>query len=126
MIKHYGWTRDVERERYLARRAPDMVRHSPVFQCWQQQSFIAIVGHEVVVPAIEGTITEGLRWHLSISHASRYPTWDEIKAARYGLIPDEAWMVQVLPPKGAYLNQHPNCFHLWEVPRATVPVAVPL
>lgn len=25
------------------------------------------------------------RWHLSISHPLRYPTWDEIKEARYSL-----------------------------------------
>jgi len=54
-------------------------------------------------------------WHLSISHPDRYPTWDEIKAARYELLPDEVTMGMLLPPKGEYVNVHPNCFHLHEV-----------
>lgn len=57
----------------------------------------------------------GGRRHLSISHPTRYPTWDEIKAARYALIPDEATMAMLLPPRSEYVNLHPNCFHLHEV-----------
>lgn len=55
------------------------------------------------------------KWHLSISHPDRYPTWDEIRDARYEFIPDEVTMAMLLPPKGEYVNLHPNCFHLWEV-----------
>lgn len=54
-------------------------------------------------------------WHLSISHPQRYPTWDEIHAARYGLLPDEVTMGMLLPPRGEYVNIHPNCFHLWQI-----------
>lgn len=54
-------------------------------------------------------------WHLSISCRDRYPTWDEIKAARYDLIPDEVTMAQMLPPKKEYVNLHPNTFHLHEI-----------
>jgi hypothetical protein len=56
-----------------------------------------------------------LRWHLSISHSDRYPTWDEIKNARYALMPDEITMAMLLPPKAQYVNLHPNCFHLHEI-----------
>jgi len=59
-------------------------------------------------------IEDGL-WHLSISCPDRYPTWDEIKFARYKLIPDDITMAMLLPPKGDYVNIHPNCFHLWQV-----------
>lgn len=59
-------------------------------------------------------------WHLSISHPSRYPTWDEIKEARYRLLPDEIYMAMILPPSGEYVNVHENCFHLWEVPPEVV------
>jgi len=55
------------------------------------------------------------RWHLSISHPKRYPTWDEIKAARYQLIPNNVTMAMLLPPKEQYINIHNNCFHLWEI-----------
>jgi hypothetical protein len=54
------------------------------------------------------------RWHLSISNPNRYPTWDEIKEARYKFLPDNIFMVMVLPPKKNYVSLHPNCFHLWE------------
>jgi hypothetical protein len=56
-----------------------------------------------------------LRWHLSISHQTRYPTWEEIKEARYALLPDDVTMAMLLPPKGEYVNLHNNCFHLHEI-----------
>ncbi|SIS88764.1 DUF7694 domain-containing protein [Alicyclobacillus vulcanalis] len=54
-------------------------------------------------------------WHMSISHPERYPTWDEIREARYQLIPNDVTMAMLLPPKEEYVNVHPNCFHLHEV-----------
>ena len=54
-------------------------------------------------------------WHLSISHPTRYPTWDEIRDARYDLLPDDCTMAMLLPPRAEYVNLHPNCFHLHEV-----------
>lgn len=53
-------------------------------------------------------------YHMSISHPARYPDWEEIKRARYDLLPHDIWMVQVLPPPSEYVSHHPNCFHLWE------------
>ena len=54
------------------------------------------------------------RWHMSISHPSRYPSWDEIRDARYKYLPENIFIIMVLPPKGNYVNVHPYCFHLWE------------
>lgn len=54
------------------------------------------------------------RWHISVSCKDRYPTWEEIKAARYELVPEEAFMVMALPPPEHYINLHSNAFHLWE------------
>jgi hypothetical protein len=56
------------------------------------------------------------RWHLSISHPNRYPTWDEIREARYQLCPGEIDVVMYLPKVGEYINIHPHCFHLWQAP----------
>lgn len=61
--------------------------------------------------------------HMSISHRidtrqgpkpGRYPTWDEIKEARYKFCPDEVTMAMYLPPKSEYVNVHETTFHLWE------------
>lgn len=57
---------------------------------------------------------EGM-WHLSISHPTRYPTWDEIYTARYDLCPNDIDMAIFLPRKSEYVNIHPNCFHIHEV-----------
>lgn len=58
-----------------------------------------------------------MRWHLSISHQHRVPSWDEIKDARYALCPDQAHMAMILPPKAEYVNVHPFTMHLFEVER---------
>jgi hypothetical protein len=58
---------------------------------------------------------DGYRWHMSISHPHRYPTWDEQKEARYELLPRDAYFVSILPPESDYLNHHPNCFHWLEL-----------
>jgi hypothetical protein len=55
-------------------------------------------------------------WHLSISHPTRNPTWEEIRDARYELLPDACTVGMLLPPKAEYVNVHPYCFHLHEVP----------
>lgn len=54
-------------------------------------------------------------WHLSISCENRYPTWDEIKRARYELLPNNCTMAMLLPPTEEYVNIHENCFHLHEI-----------
>ena len=54
-------------------------------------------------------------WHVSIAHPNRYPTWDEIAEVRYRLIPDDVTVAMILPPSSTYVNNHPNCFHLWEI-----------
>jgi len=57
----------------------------------------------------------GIGWHLSISCRNGYPTWDEIRFARYQLIPDEVTVAMILPPRSEYINIHSNCFHLYEI-----------
>ena len=55
-----------------------------------------------------------LGYHMSISKPASLPTWEEITRARYDLLPDELWMVQVLPPRKSYVNHHPYTMHLFE------------
>ncbi|MED4904101.1 hypothetical protein [Parageobacillus thermoglucosidasius] len=55
------------------------------------------------------------KWHMSISHPTRNPTWEEIRDARYEFIPNEVTMAMILPPKEEYVNIHEYCFHLHEI-----------
>lgn len=54
-------------------------------------------------------------WHISVSHPKRYPSWDEVKAARYQLIPDDVTMAMILPPPEYYVNTHENTLQMWQV-----------
>lgn len=67
-------------------------------------------------------------WHLSISHRrsvvdpftgrpvpGRIPTWEEIRDARYDLVPDDVTMAMLLPPSSEYVNVHVTTMHLHEV-----------
>lgn len=65
-----------------------------------------------------------LEWHLSIAMKSRliagatgprYPTWDEIKDARYRFCPRDLTMAMLLPPPSEYVNLHKTTFHLHEL-----------
>ena len=60
------------------------------------------------------------KWHLSISHRHRYPTWDEIKFARYEFLPGSKTIAMILPPTNEYVNLHQNCFHLHEIEGETI------
>jgi len=58
------------------------------------------------------------KWHLSISHPRRHPTWNEIYTAWYDLVPgagSEFEGAMILPHKTEYVNLHPNCFHVHQL-----------
>ena len=55
-------------------------------------------------------------WHLTISRPDKLPSWEEVRDARYTLIPDEAVMAMLLPPRGEYVNLHEFCLQLYEIP----------
>lgn len=58
-----------------------------------------------------------MRWHLTISTPDRHPTWDEIKTARYRLLPLDRCFGILLPPPEMYVNvpQQDHVFHLHEI-----------
>jgi hypothetical protein len=58
---------------------------------------------------------EGDRWHMSIAHPKRLPTWPEVHEARYRFLPEQMVVGMLLPPKADYVNKHQYCFHLWEI-----------
>ena|SRR5215467_8617445 len=58
-----------------------------------------------------------LRWHLSISHPHRHPSWDEIKTVRYRLMGPHTSMAMLLPPADSYVNveRQDHVFQLYEL-----------
>lgn len=54
-------------------------------------------------------------WHISISHPSRLPTYEELKEARYVFAPDNIYMAQIFPPQDQFINVHPYCLHLYQL-----------
>lgn len=85
-------------------------RVSPIStcRCYSFGELIILVGKE---PIAEGK----KRWHLSISHPARYPSWEEIRLARYELCPKDITMAMLMPPEAQYVNISKTCFHLWQI-----------
>jgi len=63
-----------------------------------------------------------LLWHLSVSRPNRHPSWDDLKGARYRLLPLDLAFGILLPPPDLYVNvpSQDHVFHIWEItdPRA--------
>lgn len=73
-------------------------------------------GDLVVVVCKEPIKQDGsMGYHLSISHANRLPTYEELKEARYKFLPDDLYMAQIFPPKKDFVNLHQFCLHLYEI-----------
>lgn len=53
------------------------------------------------------------RWHLSVSHVSRIPTWEELGLARDALLPEAAFLCVPFPPRRYWLNYDRRVLHLW-------------
>ena len=66
-------------------------------------------------------------WHISISCPNRYPTWEEIKAAWYELVPGAGKDFEgaiILPRGEDYVNFHSNCFHVHQLAESELPQAM--
>lgn len=81
------------------------------------------LGNATILVAREPAGKDGeLLYHLSISRPNRHPSWDDIKAARYRLLPHDLTFGVLLPPPEEYVNvpEQDHVFHAWQVedPRA--------
>lgn len=76
------------------------------------------MGEVSIIVALEPAAANGEKlWHLSISRTDRHPSWDEIKQARYKLLPVDKCFGMLLPPPQFYVNvpSQDHVFHLWEI-----------
>ena len=60
--------------------------------------------------------------HVSVSHANRCPTWDEMCQVKSLFWDDDECVQQFHPPGDRYVNAHPYCLHLWKQVGVEVPM----
>lgn len=67
--------------------------------------------------------SDGCGWeHVSVSRRDRCPTWDEMCQIKLLFWGPEDCVVQFHPPVSEYVNNHPNCLHLWRQVGAEFPL----
>lgn len=73
-----------------------------------------VVHNKKTLRVISSGVDEIHGWeHVSVSLRQRCPTWSEMNFVK-GLfwLPEEA-VVQFHPPESTYVNNAPNCLHMW-------------
>lgn len=79
----------------------------PDYLCHRKVPLIALVGREPIEP-------DDLRWHISLRHRDRVPTWDELASCAHDLRPGVCFCIGV-PPRSQWMNIHEDVLHLWEL-----------
>jgi hypothetical protein len=83
--------------------------------------------------AIKISATDGLDpdsklepWeHVSVSLASRCPTWEEMCLVKSLFWNEEECVMQLHPPQSVWINNHPYCLHLWRPLKSQIPLPPP-
>lgn len=107
-----GWTEDFEGQRVVMAAIPReeaWPEGVPKPRVMRNGELLAIVGREPVDE--EGV---DVRWHISIQHEDRVPSWDELAAAGHALRPGVVFVIGV-PPRSWWINVHEHVLHLWEL-----------
>lgn len=82
---------------------------------------------EIHMPGWSGTIiwSFGGGWeHVSVSPYQKRitPSWDDMCKIKEIFFNDDECVVQYHPPKSEYVNNMPNCLHLWRPIEAEMPM----
>jgi hypothetical protein len=57
---------------------------------------------------------DGKRWlHVSFARPDRLPSYEDLALVKQLFIGDDAYAIQVFPPKDHHVNIHPFCLHLF-------------
>lgn len=78
--------------------------------------------------AIRGNVfsvrySNGGGWdHVSVSHRTRCPSWNEMCIIKDIFFDEEECCVEYHPSKSNYVNIHPNCLHIWKPQNRSIPV----
>lgn len=82
-----------------------------VVECYRIGNCAVIVSRRDVADA--RSQSRDFRWHLTLSHAERAPTWEEINVART-LVPDDVHLCVPFPRSG-FRPKEGLALHFWEV-----------
>jgi len=80
-------------------------------------------GAFVIAGGLRVIASDRLGWeHVSVSLPHRPPTWEEMCEVKEIFWDPEDCVMQLHPPRSQWINNHPNCLHLWrpvgqEIPR---------
>ena len=59
--------------------------------------------------------------HVSVSCPSKIPTWDIMCKIKDLFFYDDEVVMQLHPKKEDYVNNHPNCLHMWRPTNEKIP-----
>lgn len=66
--------------------------------------------------------SDGEGWeHVSVSSQNRIPSWEVMCKIKELFFEDEEVVIQYHPKKSEYINNHPNCLHLWKPINQNIP-----
>jgi hypothetical protein len=112
----HGWRRDADWKREIKRTVGDAGPQGD-FECWRRGKLQAIVSRDDIAErnnVLFGGLIPDPRWHISLAHADRVPSWEELSRAGHELRPGVTFVVGV-PPRSWWINVHPNVLHLYEL-----------
>lgn len=81
-------------------------------------------GERLLIIACDGDIPGELGgWeHVSVSIKRRTPNWREMSFVKSLFWTGADCVIQFHPPESEYINNHPNCLHLWRYTRGDFPL----
>jgi hypothetical protein len=75
------------------------------------KTYISNKGLRVIVTE---EVHAGQKWqHVSVSRATRLPTWRDIRTVKDLFIGRDEKAIMVLPADAEYINVHPYCMHMY-------------
>lgn len=67
--------------------------------------------------------SNGMGWeHVSVASKKKIPAWKDMCIIKEMFFEDNEVVMQLHPAKSDYVNNHPNCLHLWRPVNQAIPL----
>lgn len=78
---------------------------------------------ELIVIASNGSAEHEILWeHVSVCVKRHTPTWAEMDFIKRLFWDDEETVMQLHPPRSRWINNMPNCLHMWRPTNREIPL----